>query len=45
LLASLVLKLFDDGWVGGPSLVAFTELGLEELFGRNTFFFDELFDL
>lgn len=45
LLAGLGLKGFHDGWVGGPSLIAFAQLGLEDLFGGNTFFFDKLFDL
>ena len=44
-LAGLGFELFEDCWVGIPSLFALTDLGLEQGLSGNAFFFDKFLDL
>lgn len=44
-LLSLLLQTLQDGGGGGPSLLAFTELGCEDGIGGDAVFFNEFLDL
>jgi hypothetical protein len=44
-LLGLLLQTLQDGRGGGPSLIAFAELGLEDGVGRDTVFLNEFLDL
>ena len=39
------LEVVDDRRIGGPALVAFAELGVEDFVGGDAFLVDELLDL
>lgn len=44
-LLGLLLQALQDGGGGGPSLLAFAELGCEDGIGGNAVFFNEFLDL